>query len=331
MLSQVRDLPVSGCLVKYECIRFAFLAAIARLVLGAASFTAHADEPPKVPPELLRHADVNLEAVRRGEIIHHRWNIFPQNFDDTILPAGVLVKLKKHAEVTGLRLQTFKMSDVSSDTFCIDVTPGAIADVGKLTHLEHLTIWRVDLTRGDGLKFLKPLDRLRTIQIEECDVELHDVLAHLPPCKDLESLWVIHSPKQKSLEPPTKRRVVTAQQIKRLVKSSPKLQQIVLRSTEQFEPEAIAQFAQLKALNLLHISYCWYIFHPNDGLVRAKSPPDNARQQAEGQRLRGLFEAKGMRKTGSAPRLKRQYDLPYHIIHMPKPSKADASDESRRK
>lgn len=310
---------------------------VAGLFLAVAGITADAQEQPKpsVPPELLRRADVNLDwpyRVSGGKIFYQRpcWSIFPQNFDDTILPAGVLTKLKKHPEVTGLRLLTWKVSDVSSDTFLLDVTPGAIADIGRLSHLEHLSIRRVDLTRGDGLKFLKSLDRLRTLDFNECDVELHDVLAHLPTCKDLETLRVDHVPRQKSYEPATRRRVVTAQQIERLVKSSPKLQLIVLHSTERFEPEAIAQFAQLNALNILHVTYCWRIFHATDGLVNAKSPPDNARQQAEGQRLRELFEAKGMRKSGSAPRLKRHYRLPYHIIHVPNSSKSDASDVTRK-
>ncbi len=304
--------PLTGkCLA---CIRLAILAAIASLFFGAASSTAHAEEPTKAPAELLRYADVNLESVRRGKIIHRSWVVFPQNFDDTIVPAGVLTKLKKHPEVTGLRLQSEKMSDASSDTFYLDVTPGALADIGKLTHLEHISILGVDLTRGDGLKFLKPLNRLRTINFSYCKVEVQDVLAHLPPCKDLETLRVNYAPKQKSREPATRRRVVTAQQIKRLVKNSPKLRLIVWHSTEQFEPEAIAQFAQLKALDYLHVTY----------IYMAKSPHHNARQQAEGQRLKKLFEAKGMREVESARRLKRHYSLPYHIIHLPKSSKLKA-------
>ncbi|MDA0660963.1 MAG: hypothetical protein O3C60_19345, partial [Planctomycetota bacterium] len=96
--------------------------------------------------ELLKRADASYDGPfweYPDKVVERRPTIktYPGNFEDRFLDAGPLIELKKRTTITRLWLDAGpKTSDVSSDSFVVDITPGAMDDIGTLTCLESLTV-----------------------------------------------------------------------------------------------------------------------------------------------------------------------------------------------
>jgi len=291
-------------------------AVIARLI--GIEYATSAEGDPDLPAEILERRDAHFEGSYRAypnRFIDRRptVKIYPGEFEDSVLQGGPLRKLKEYSTITGLDLNTGPcLSSVSTDSFVVDITPEAIADIGALTHLESLTIRNVDLSRGDGLKFLESMNQLQEIDFHNCTVEVGDLLAHLPVCKHLRSIRLFYIPRGESAETPLVRRLVDAQTIQKLVEDSPNLSVVFLSTTEQYEPEAIAHFAGLKSLTLIHIVFPYHKW--NKGLVAVERPSITSEQEAAVKKLKPLFQAKGM-KEWVDPTFKQTYRLEACMIH----------------
>ena len=125
------------------------------LLLGilALQKSASAQEPlPEVPATISKHVTAHFEGpylVNGNRIIDRRPTcvIWPSQFEDRVLPGGVLSELRAYPKITGLRLHRGPaMSEAGSQYYEIDVTPAAIADIAALTHLESLDIEAIDLS-----------------------------------------------------------------------------------------------------------------------------------------------------------------------------------------
>lgn len=315
--------------------------ALATLLLGSTyfAFSATAGEPikpdppkkelkeflTKAPKSLTKHVAARFEGpfrIQNNRIADRPPSciIVPDEFEDQTLPPGVLTVLKKYPEVTGLRLYAGPMmSSASSDSHSIDFTPGSIADIGELTHLERLDISAIDLTRGAGLEFLEHLPNLRELSIDNCKVEFQDVLAHLPPAKHLRSIFVRYRPKmkEKQHDPLPRRRIVPYALVEKLVENSQQLEHISVTSHEQYEPESLKKFVKLPKLKRFSINYAypkWFDAKRHRD-VKDKTPTHDAHQEAEGKTLEKQLESKGISKyRGSHMRLEKMYYLPYHMI-----------------
>ena len=230
---------------------------------------------------------------------------------NSVLKQGALLALRKNKSVAGLDLfGAPSQSTLSSVYYRVYIEDRVFEDVGKLTQLEYLNFYGVDLTRGIGLKCLAKLENLRKIYLTNCNVEIKQVLAHLPKCPNLEIVMILNQLPDNSKRF-DKRQVVSAKEIARFTSRSPKLKMIVLQSTERYEPEAITQFVKLAHLDHFHIRTV--------GNMPAKSFKVIPQQHAEGKKLEKLFTDHGFKRIRhSGQRWKKSFSIPHTMIHVPR-------------
>jgi hypothetical protein len=233
---------------------------------------------------------------------------------NSVLKQGTLLTLLKDKSVAGLDLfgAPLESSLSAAVYYRVYIEEGVLKDVGKLTHLEYLNLYHVDLTRGVGLRCLTKLDNLRVLRLTNCKVEIKQILAHLPTCPNLEIVKVWNDKFQwpDDSERFQNRQVITATETAKFTSGSPKLKALFLESTERYEPEAIAQFAKLVELNYLHIRTV-------DNMP-AESVKIVPQQRSQGERLEKLFRDNRFKRwRNSSQRLTKSYTLPHTSIYVP--------------
>ena len=275
--------------------------AILLLLLGVSAFeeSVSAQEPlPEVPATITKHVTAHFEGpylVNGNRIIDRRPTcvIWPSQFEDRVLPGGVLSELLAYPKITGLRLHRGPaMSEAGSQYYEIDVTPAAIADIAALTHLESLDIEAIDLSRGDGLRFLEPLVNLRELRLDDCNVEVQDVLPHLKGHKALEVLSVeCRGRLRGQLNDSPARRLAPLASVKDLLAMATRLRSVTLASTEFYEPATVELFAEHRPLRYFDLRYS------EDRFVGGiKAPEPDVNQKTAAKALAELFEKNGMER-----------------------------------
>jgi len=234
--------------------------------------------------------------------------------ENSVLKQGALLKLKDKESVAGLDLfgGPSESSLRATVYYRVYIEDGVLADIGRLERLEYLNLYQVDLTRGVGLKFLNNLKKLRVLRLTDCNVEVKDILAHLPQCPNLEIVkiwngkfqWPAESPRFKN------RRVIHGMEVARLTTGSPKLRVLFLQSSELYAPAAIEEFARLKKLDHIHIRTV--------GNMPADTLRVTPRQKAAGERLEKLLEKAGLRRwRHSGQSWSKSFTLPHAMVYAP--------------
>ena len=267
-------------------------------VFSLSQFACAQERLPEVPAQITKHVTAFFEGpylVNGNRIIDRRPTcvIWPSQFEDRVLPGGVLSELRAYPMITGLKLvRGPAMSDAGSQYYEIDVTPAAIADIGTLTHLESLTIWGIDLSRGEGLRFLDPLVKLRELNVDDCNVEIQDVLPHLKGKDALEVLSLDCRGRLRGKSSDSSaRRMVPLASVKELIATATQLRSVTLASTELYEPATVALFAESRPLRYFDLRYSE---DRHDGGIKA--PETDAKQKAATKDLAELFEKNGMER-----------------------------------
>jgi Leucine-rich repeat (LRR) protein len=203
-------------------------------------------------------------------------------------------------------------SSLSSNVFYkVELHNKTLDEIASIEHLEYLYLMNVDLTKGIGSTCLANLQNLKRLRLIDCNIEISELLPNLSNCRKLERLSVWNDARQWPDDDPGFKNPVTVSEAKMtdFIEAAPKVQRLLLQSSERFEPAAITALTKLENLEKL-------IFLTERRLAEESLTP-NERQIQEGIRLHEIFREYGLKSRRARLQLYgRWLKLPYAMIFV---------------
>jgi hypothetical protein len=203
-------------------------------------------------------------------------------------------------------------SSLSSNVFYkVELHNKTLDEIASIEHLEYLYLMNVDLTKGIGSTCLANLQNLKRLRLIDCNIEISELLPNLSNCRKLERLSVWNDARQWPDDDPGFKNPATVSEAKMtdFIEAAPKVQRLLLQSSERFEPAAITALTKLENLEKL-------IFLTERRLAEESLTP-NERQIQEGIRLHEIFREYGLKSRRARLQLYgRWLKLPYAMIFV---------------
>lgn len=263
-----------------NCVILAHLCA--SMALAMASSAASGVGPMEefdLNPDMQKVLDLNGE-IRLVDISGSRqavpWVLYKYTDNEAdgtypTLASGMLAPIIDEQAIRGLWLSG------SADDRCegcpkrFVYTDEILQDLPKITHLEHLYLQEVDLRNAERWKFLRPLEKLKSLALVDCAVNLKDMMTVLGSHPELVSLKIRQSGQLPFQENPTGKLVfetVEQEDVLTLVQSCPKLQVFSFSgfhscSMQRFSEQALLGFSRFPNLNELTLPHLCGYYQPN--------------------------------------------------------------------